>query len=98
MWKRSAYERLRDGSPAFSGILYFVWSQFDTVVHDGRSGPAQAEVVSGNYFDVLGLSPYAGRLRFADQELGNLSPMRGLMWFWRRRSAAACCCSLLARS
>src|SRR5579864_6172669 len=69
-WEAFAFERLKDQSSAFSGMMAFVPVSLDDVAHDGRSGAAHAEMVSGNYFNVLGVRPYAGKLTPPDQELG----------------------------
>jgi len=55
------YLELRDGSPVFDGLL----AHWPAPVHlgaRGRTEEAKADLVSGNYFDVLGLLPAAGRL------------------------------------
>ena len=52
---------LRSGAPSFGGIAeYSSWS----TVHETSDGPARIRVglVSGNYFEVMGLSPVLGRL------------------------------------
>jgi hypothetical protein len=55
------YRDLRDQGRLFSGLLArFAISL--SVAGDGRSERAQGELVSGNYFDVLGVRPAAGRL------------------------------------
>src|SRR5258708_25787033 len=54
------YERVRN-DPRFDGIL----CSFPTVVNLSSEGIAErteVELVSGNYFEVLGLAPIAGRL------------------------------------
>lgn len=54
------YEYVRDDA-RFAGIL----SAFPTVVNistEGKAERAEAELVSGNYFEVLGVHPFAGRL------------------------------------
>jgi predicted permease len=71
-WEATAFQRLRDQSPVFSGVMAFVPASLDDVVHNGRSSSARAEIVSGNYFNVLGLRPFAGRLVLQEEELGNV--------------------------
>lgn len=36
-WESFAFERFRDHSPVFSGVLAFVPASLDNVIHDGRS-------------------------------------------------------------
>ncbi len=71
-WEARAFERLRDQSSVFAGVMAFVPASLDDVVHNGRSSSARAEIVSGNYFTVLGLRPFAGRLVSHEEELGNV--------------------------
>src|SRR5258707_6603235 len=42
-WESFAYERFRDNSPAFSGVLAFVPVPLDDVAYNGRSNSASAE-------------------------------------------------------
>jgi predicted permease len=85
-WEGFAYERFRDHSPPFSGVIAFVPVPLDDVVHDGRSGSANAEVVSENYFNVLGLRPFAGRLIAQKQELGHVVVLG--FDYWQRELGA----------
>src|SRR5258708_185478 len=85
-WEASAYERFRDSSQVFSGALAFIPVALDDVAHDGQSGSARAEVVSANYFTVLGLRPFAGRLMPADEERGHAVVLG--FDYWRREFAA----------
>jgi predicted permease len=71
-WESSAIERFQGDHAVFSGVLAFVPVSIDEVVHNSRSGSARADVVSANYFSVLGLQPHAGRLIAADEECGNV--------------------------
>ena len=85
MWEGGAYERFRDEDPAFSGVMSFNWGHFDNVGHDGRSSSVSDEIVTANYFTVLGLSPLKGRLTFEDSELGNAVVLG--FDYWRREFA-----------
>jgi predicted permease len=85
-WEARAFERLRDQSAVFSGVMAFVPASLDEVTHDGRSGSARAEIVSANYFSVLGLRPFAGRLACQDEELGNVAILG--FDYWRREFRA----------
>jgi putative ABC transport system permease protein len=56
-----AYTRLRDKNTVFSGVLTL---SKNTVQANAESGaqPATGRYVSGNFFDVLGVAPLAGRV------------------------------------
>ena len=86
MWEGFAFARLRDNSPTFSGIMAFVSVSLDDVRHDGHAGSAHGETVSGNYFDVLGVQPYAGRLTATEEELGNVAVLG--FNYWQREFGA----------
>ena len=55
------YRAIRDRSEVFSGVLGRSRTQV-SLTHGGNSERVRAEVVSGNYFEVLGIKPIAGRL------------------------------------
>lgn len=55
------YRELRDNNPAFSGVLCYTGISPALNVN-GTSERVSGELVSGNYFDVLGVKPYIGRL------------------------------------
>jgi len=55
------YERLRDSQEAFSGILAWSNPEFDVRVGQEVTR-VSANYVSGNYFQVLGVQPWAGRM------------------------------------
>jgi predicted permease len=55
-----AYERLRDENTVFSGVLAMAKNSMTaSTVSGNRAG---GRLVSGNFFEVLGLTPLAGRL------------------------------------
>jgi predicted permease len=60
-WSYPAYRGLRDAQHVFSGLIA---ERTDTVnlTIDGATERATASIVSGNYFDVLGVRPLKGRL------------------------------------
>jgi hypothetical protein len=69
------YKDLRDRNSAFSGILAADRAGVGISWHD-QSENEDAEVVSGNYFDLLGLHPAAGRLfAAADDVTKNANPV-----------------------
>src|SRR5262249_9077512 len=55
------YQALRDRNPVLSGLV--ARSGFPaTLAYRGDASPVMAEVVSGNFFETLGVPPAAGRL------------------------------------
>ncbi|HEX3684686.1 MAG TPA: ABC transporter permease [Bryobacteraceae bacterium] len=56
------YRSLRDGSSAVSQGMIARSIGFVDIQHNGNTERAQTEIVSGNFFDVLGVKPFAGRL------------------------------------
>jgi predicted permease len=80
------YKGLRDTNQVFSGIL--ARSTFSASVADhGKTDRASGELVSGNYFDVLGVRPAVGRLFTQDDDrVPGAQPLVVLSnSFWRRR-------------
>jgi predicted permease len=71
-WENIAYARLREPSRVFSGVLAFVPASLNDVVLNGRSGSAESEIISENFFSVLGVQPFVGKLIFQKEELGNV--------------------------
>jgi predicted permease len=55
------YQAFRDKSSVFSGVFCRSGVDFNTT-YAGQSERANGEMVSGNYFDVLGVRPSVGRL------------------------------------
>jgi predicted permease len=55
------YEDFRDRSDAISGLIAYRFAPL-SVSHDGISERMWGYLVSGNYFDVLGIEPALGRL------------------------------------
>jgi len=85
------YEHLRDNTPEFEQLAAMqagVWKGNLTARGGGGNAlpkPAAGEMVTGNYFDVLGLKPYAGRLlQPSDDKPG--APMGVVMSYqaWQR--------------
>src|SRR6476469_3947493 len=65
------FDRLRREATSFSAMSAFAADDL-TVTVDGRVEQVFGQVVSGNYFDTLGVRPLAGRLLTSDDE--RLSP------------------------
>jgi predicted permease len=80
------YERLRDNLQSASGVLAMATSR-ETVIIDGDDEQVHTDLVSGSYFDVLGVRPGAGRLLSpADDVLAPESPAAVISdAYWRRR-------------
>jgi putative ABC transport system permease protein len=61
------YERLRDRSHMLTGVA--AWSKADMTLSTGGAGTTVAgNLVSGNYFSVLGLRPTAGRFFLREED------------------------------
>ena len=73
------YQQLRDHTPGVSGLAAFQSWLATVSVRPSRGGqqpnPAKAEYVSGNYFDVLGLSAAAGRLLTQTDDEAGAAPV-----------------------
>jgi predicted permease len=82
-----AYQYLRDNtSRLFTGIIaYWPENTVGVVWHD-HSDLANAELVSGNYFQVLGLPPAAGRTLLPTDDVAKLgAPVAVLSYgYWQR--------------
>jgi predicted permease len=80
------YRDLRDKSSVFDGMLARTPAQIGLQYHN-ESKLAMAELVSGNYFDVLGLKPAVGRLITpSDDEVQERNPVAVLSYeYWVRR-------------
>ncbi len=80
------YRDLRNGNSVFSGIIATDWTQAG---FEWRNQPqlVATELVSGNYFDVLGVQPALGRLLVAsDDTVPNGNPVAVLSFsYWRRQ-------------
>jgi putative ABC transport system permease protein len=83
------YRDLRDRNSVFDGVIATSWAQAG-VEWNGQPELVNAELVSGNYFDVLGLHPARGRLLVAgDDVTANASPFVVLSFnYWQRRFGA----------
>jgi predicted permease len=80
------YRDLRDHNSVFTGLIATSWAQVGVQWHN-QPDLADAELVSGNYFDMLGLQPALGRLLVASDDLvENGSPVAVLSFnYWQRR-------------
>jgi len=80
------YRDLRDRNSVFSGLIATSWAQVG-LQKNNQPDLADAELVSGNYFDVLGVQPAVGRLLVAsDDVVENGNPVAVLSFnYWQRR-------------
>ena len=80
------YRELRDRNTVFSGMAAMLPTQVGLQWHD-TPGLANAELVTGNYFDVLGVHPTMGRLFMqSDEGPKGSSPIAVLSFtYWQRR-------------
>ncbi len=80
------YKGLRDTNSAFSGILARYGFSASVASH-GQTDRASGEVVSGNYFEVLGVHPAIGRMFSQDDDrLPGAQPVVVLSHsYWTRR-------------
>ncbi|HLZ91389.1 MAG TPA: ABC transporter permease [Candidatus Acidoferrum sp.] len=80
------YKGLRDTNSVFSGMLArFAFPA--TIAEHGQTERGSGELVSGNYFDVLGLRPVLGRLFMADDDrIPSAQPIVVLSYaYWTHR-------------
>jgi len=83
------YSGLRDSNSVFSGLLGRFGVNLSVAFH-GTTERAQGELVSGNYFEVLGVRPALGRLFSADDDrVPGAHPVAVLSYgYWTRRLGA----------
>jgi putative ABC transport system permease protein len=81
------YRDLRDRNSVFSGVIATLWPVQVGVQWHNEPQLADAEVVSGNYFDVLGVQPAVGRLLVpSDDTAQDAHPVVVLSFdYWQRR-------------
>ncbi len=82
------YTDLRDRNEVFTGLVARA-SSSATLTHRGQAERVDAEMVSGNTFDVLGVSAVVGRtLTPDDDRTPGAHPVAMVSWsFWQRRFA-----------
>ena len=83
------YRDFRDRSQVFDGVIGRS-SATVNVITDDQAEQAHAEIVSGNFFDVLGVRPVIGRLLSADDDLtsGGHPVIVLSHGYWTRKFAA----------
>jgi putative ABC transport system permease protein len=84
------YKDLRDQNQVFTGILAADRSQVGLSWHN-QAENQDAEIVSGNYFQILGLKPAIGRLIAPQDDVAkNANPVAVLSYsYWRTRLGGA---------
>ncbi len=84
------YKDLRDRNQVFSGMLAAMRTSAGVSWHN-QAEDELTEIVSGNYFQVLGLRPALGRLfSSSDETAKNANPVVVLTWdYWRTHFAAS---------
>src|SRR5579863_5458399 len=80
------YRDLRDHNSVFSGLIATTWAQVGVQWHN-QPELVSAELVSGNYFDVLSVRPALGRMLVAsDDVVPDANPVVVLSFsYWQRR-------------
>jgi putative ABC transport system permease protein len=80
------YRDLRDRNAVFSGLIATDWARVGVQWHN-QPELADAELVSGDYFDVLGVQPALGRLVVPSDDLSqDANPVVVLSFgYWQRR-------------
>ena len=84
------YRDLRDGNTVFSGLIAAASKQVG-VTWNNRAETASAEMVTGNYFETLGVRPALGRLFVPDDETAEgANPVAVLSFdYWKTHLAEA---------
>jgi predicted permease len=79
------YKDLRDRNEVFTGLLARYHLQVN-VAGEGQSQIAEGELVTGNYFEVLGVRPFLGRvLTVQDETAPGANPVTVLSYgYWTR--------------
>ena len=84
------YRDLRDRSQTFEGVIARASAAVNIITND-QAEQALAEIVSGNFFDVLGVRPVVGRLLSADDDItpGGHPVIVLSHQYWTRKFAAS---------
>src|SRR5258707_7192816 len=85
---RTFVAKLRDKSSVFDGVIARSGVSFNAT-YQGQSEHASGELVSGNYYDVLGVRPWLGRLLSPyDDHAPGARPVAVLSYgYWQARFA-----------
>ena len=84
------FQHVSDRRDLFDSVLCRVGgSERVTVGTDAGGQPALGELVSGNFFDVLGVKPYLGRLLTSSDDIPGAPPVVVVSYrFWQRQLGA----------
>jgi predicted permease len=90
MWSYPAYRGLQESQQVFTGLLAVRGESVNLALGAGETERASMNVVSGNYFDTLGVRPQKGRLLSpADDVTRGGHPVAVLTYgFWQQRLGA----------
>lgn len=90
MSELSAYRHYRDENRVFSGVLFFTGTEEYDLTRGDEASSISGETVSANYFSLLGVRPYLGRLIAPEDGVGAAaSPVAVLSHaYWQRTFAA----------
>jgi putative ABC transport system permease protein len=90
MSELSAYRHYRDESRVFSGVLFFTGTEEYDLTRGDEASSTSGETVSANYFSMLGVRPYLGRLIAPGDGVGAAAnPVVVLSYaYWQRAFAA----------
>src|SRR4051812_1765030 len=83
MFSLASYERYRDGNHVFSDVFGLA-----PLTAQSRTGdePIRAEVVTGNFFQALGVRPALGRLLDPSNDTPGSAPAAVVSWeYWKKR-------------
>lgn len=85
VFSKPMYEALRNRAQVFSGLIARAAFRA-TLAYRGPASNAQAEVVSGNFFEVLGVRPALGRLLTEGDDQRAREPVAVLSYaYWKDR-------------
>lgn len=82
------FEALRKPSPAVSGVAAFNDTQSSSLMARGQAVKVSGNFVSGEFFEIAGVSPYAGRLITSDDDRPGAPPAVVISYrLWKDRFA-----------
>jgi predicted permease len=82
------YERFRKQASSVSAVVAFADLQNVSVFADGQAAIARGQVVSGNYYEALGVAPAAGRALSDDDDREEAPPVCTISYrYWASRFA-----------
>ncbi len=91
LYSYSLYQYLRDHTPEFEHLAAFQSHLVDLSVrgpHDAMPEPYKGELVTGNYFQMLGVGAAAGRLLGPDDDTKSAAPVAVMSYrTWQQRFA-----------